>query len=205
MLPPELPGLVEVLGIRRVAAVEQDVFVGVEFELVLLEQVVHVGDVLFEAFDEPLVNGESGRQVGGVMAAKRERVEIGPVMREFGEVRLQEIFMARVEGFHVIVEKFSGHLRVQRLLRVMIILQKPRRPIGDVAVVRAGLEPWPAPARWVGGGGGVFRVVTQPAAMRKQKTAASAIQPMFFNFKWRMMICTTSTNHNGNRSAAKPF
>jgi hypothetical protein len=41
--------------------------------------------------------------------------------------------------------------------------------------------------------------------MRKQHTAASATGPMFFNFKWRMMNCTTSTKHNANRSAAKPF
>ena len=47
-----------------------------------------------------------------------------------------------------------------------------------------------------GGGGGVFRVVTQPTAMRKQNPAVMAIKPMFFNFKWRMMNCTASTHYN---------
>jgi hypothetical protein len=144
-LRPKLFGLVEVLGIGRVAPVEQNVFVGVEFEFVLLQQFVHIVGVLLNSFQVSPVNFISGREVGGAVGADGEGVEIRPVAREFGNVGLQEIFVPRIQRFQITVKKLPGNVRVEQLLRVMKFLQQPRRDVGDARVVR----PRPTRARLV--------------------------------------------------------
>jgi len=68
-LRPKLFCLAEVLGIGRVAPVEQNVFVGVKFESVLLQKFVHTVSVLLDAFKVSPVNFIRGCKVGGAVGA----------------------------------------------------------------------------------------------------------------------------------------
>ena len=71
LFAPQLFGLVQILRVGRVAAVDRQPVVAGELEFVLLQQFVHVRVVLLEAFDEALVDFKRRRQVGGPLAADR--------------------------------------------------------------------------------------------------------------------------------------
>ena len=119
------------------APVEQNVFVGVEFEFVVLQQFIHIVGVLLNAFQVSLVNVISGREVGGAVGADGEGVEIRLVVCEFGNVGLKEIFVPLIQRFQITVKKFLGKIRVEQLLRVVKFLQQPRRHVGDARIVRS--------------------------------------------------------------------
>ena len=122
------------------AAVRLEMLVRIKLEVVLFEQLVHVSRVLRETLLESRENFIRGREVGPTVAAVGEFVEIGPVVREFVYVGLEEIFPARVECFHITVKELFRHLRVQRLEGILHVLQKPRGFVGDARVIGSGLQ-----------------------------------------------------------------
>ena len=121
-------------------AVERDAFAGVELEVVLIEQLVHIIRVLCHAFHDPCENFIGGREVGAAASADGELVEVRPVVCELVNVGLQEVFAARIEHPHIAVEKLFGHGGVERLLGILQILHELRGPVGDARVVGTGRQ-----------------------------------------------------------------
>ena len=140
LLAPQFLRLGQVLRIRRVAAVKRDALVGVETEPVLFEQLVDIIRVLPAALQKPPENFKRGREVGPPVAADGEPVEVCPVVREPVNVRLQEVFAARVERCQIAVEKFFGHGLVEQLRGILPVLQKLRGLVGDARVIGSGLQ-----------------------------------------------------------------
>ena len=122
-------------------AVHLDLFLRVELEFFMLEQVVHVGDALLKPVHIAGVNLKGGAQVGSAVSAGGEFVQVGAVMVKLGEVGLQEIIMARIERIDVAVKETLGKLLVQRALQIVEVFQEEGGHIGDAGVIGAGLEP----------------------------------------------------------------
>ena len=116
LLAPQLSGLVQILGIGRVPAVGGQPVIAGKFEFILFQQFVHIRVMLLEAFKEALVDFKGRCEIGGLVTAQRVLVEIGPVMGKFVNIRLQQIFLVRIQRLEIAVKKLFGHLRVQRLL-----------------------------------------------------------------------------------------
>ena len=173
------------------APVEQNVFVGVKFESVLLQKFIHAVSVLLDAFKVTTVNFIRGSEVGGAVGADGEDVKVRPVVCKFGNVGLQKIFTPRIKGFQIAIEKLLGNSPVKQLLRVVKFLQQPRRDVGDARVV------WPRRQGkfvcvisagkslvWVAGGGAVGTVLTMAQPMMTDPaSAAAAMGARIFIFK----------------------
>jgi len=157
-LPPELLGFIQVFGISKFVAVDRDALISVESEFLGLEQFIDVSDALLEAFEETAEDFARGPRVGITATIDRQIAESGAIFLELRQVALQEVQVLRIERFEVTIEKFAGNSAIERLLRVVNLLQQTGGDEGDFAVKRARLEFEMGDPRFrvgSGGGGGI--------------------------------------------------
>ena len=108
-------GFIEIFGVRGILAIDLNALIGVESELLGLEDFVHIGNALAEAFAEAIEDLARGAGIGDAAGGNGEVAEIGPIMLEFGEVGLEQLEMLAVERFDVAVVEFTGDGSIERL------------------------------------------------------------------------------------------
>ena len=125
--PPELFRLVEVGGVRQFFPVDRDPLIGIEGELLMLEQIVGVGGALLQPFHKPVEDLAGGSRVAWTAAGDGQVIEVRPVRLELGQVGLREMDMLGVERFQVAIEELAGHRLIERLLQIVVIRAACRR------------------------------------------------------------------------------
>ena len=127
MQAPESFGFVEVLRIRRLAAVDIEAVVAHEFKLLGLEQFGDISDTLIDALQEPFEN--LSRRAG--LSGNGQVVQHGPILVKLLQVGLEEVQVQIVERCQVAIEEPGGDFVIQRLLQIMHFRQNLGRPTGD--------------------------------------------------------------------------
>ena len=136
-LTPEMTRFFKIARRRLVLAVDDDLFIRVEHELLGLQQLVRVGDTFIHALTKPVEDFVGGTGVGLLASADGEIVQIGAVVCEPGQIFLREMQPLLVQCLNVAVKELLGIIIVEAMTAEMVHFQRGGRHVGDQRVVAA--------------------------------------------------------------------
>ena len=136
MLTPQRPGFRFILRERRLATIQLIAVITCESELLMLQQLRHMGHSLLDPLQKSAKNFPA--RLGPPL--QRQIIQSRAILLELVEIALQEMQPQAVQGLNVTIQKPRGDIVIEWLFPVVTPLEPARGQYRNGSFVRAGLN-----------------------------------------------------------------